>query len=136
MEYIVDNSAWQRVGNDPEITDRVLNLEKRYLVASCPPQVLEYCRSARTSEQYRSWRRRMERLYPAPVHPGVEDVLEIQEAMRRRGIDIRQAAVADTVIAAYAVVNGMTVVAADRDFEYISEALDGKLAVEYLAPSA
>ncbi|GAB3161273.1 hypothetical protein GCM10027059_11010 [Myceligenerans halotolerans] len=135
MEFIVDNSLWQRLPHDGVIATRIENLEQRFLISACPPQVLEYCRSARNRAEYERNRRRMDRLYTAPLHPTVSDVLDVQEAMRRRGIDVRQGTITDTLIAAYAMVNDMTVLAADHDFEYISDALGGALRQEYIAPS-
>ncbi len=132
---IVDNSVWQRVGHDPAITETVTNLESRYLIVGCPPVALEFCRSARDAAQSDKYARLMSNLATPEREPTVEEVLHVQSAMRSAGIDIRQSSVADTLIAAYALVNSLEVLAADHDFEHISAALDGELRVAYVAPS-
>ena len=133
---IVDNSVWQRVGHDPAITATVQNLESRYLVVGCPPVALEFCRSARDAAQYDKLAQLMSNLATPQREPTVAEVLHVQSAMRRAGIDIRQSSVADTLIAAYAWVNSLEILAADHDFEHIAAALDDQLHVTYVAPSS
>lgn len=117
------------------MTELVLNLEGRYLIMTRPPQVLEFFRSARDRDQYELFAGRMASLSRPVRHPGIEDVIGIQRRMREHGIDIVHASIADTLIAAYAVVNHVPVISADHDFDHIAAALEGELRHEYVQPN-
>jgi predicted nucleic acid-binding protein len=130
--FLVDNSIWQKAHRSPVIADRLRELSPQHLIITCPPQVLEYCHSARTPAEYDLLRSDMAALLPAAVHPDAEVALTIQRALWMSG-RVRAAAAFDCLIAAYAVVNEAVVLHSDRDFVHIAEALDGSFREEYVS---
>ncbi|MBM7502978.1 PIN domain-containing protein [Agromyces aurantiacus] len=129
--YLVDNSIWQRAGTSAAIADRLRALSPNHLIITCPPQVLEYCHSARDPREYAELREDMEQLLPAWEHPDEQDALDIQQALWDKGL-IRAAAAFDCLIAAYAVVNDAVILNSDRDFGYVELATDGGVRQEYV----
>ncbi|WP_226531253.1 VapC toxin family PIN domain ribonuclease [Microbacterium paraoxydans] len=130
--YLVDNSIWQKAGKSATIADRLRSLSPNNLIITCPPQVLEYCHSARSTEEYAELRRDMEGLLPAWEHPAEQDALDIQQALWKKGL-LRAAAAFDCLIAAYAVANDAVILNSDHDFGYIELATDGRVRQEYVA---
>ncbi len=102
------------------------------LVITCPPQVLEYCHSARTAAGYEELRGDMDTLRPALTHPTESQALDIQQALWNRGL-IRAAGAFDCLIAAYAVVNDAIILNSDRDFGYIADATSGTVRQEFIS---
>jgi predicted nucleic acid-binding protein len=130
--YLVDNSIWQRAGSSAAIAQRLREISPQHLIITCPPQVLEYCHSARSSEEYAELREDMEELLAAWEHPSETDALSIQQALWDNGM-MRAAAAFDCLIAAYAMVNDAVVMNSDRDFGYIESATGGVVRQEYIA---
>lgn len=130
--YVVDNSIWQRAGTSTTITARLRALSPNHLINTCPPQVLEYCHSARDPHEYAELREDMEELLPAWEHPDEQDSLDIQQALWDKGL-VRAAAAFDCLIAAYAVANDAVILNSDHDFGYIEIATDGLVRQEYVA---
>jgi predicted nucleic acid-binding protein len=130
--YLVDNSIWQRAGSSAAIAQRLREISPQHLIITCPPQVLEYCHSARSSEEYAELREDMEELLAAWEHPSETDALSIQQALWDNGM-MRAAAAFDCLIAAYAMVNDAVVLNSDRDFGYIESATGGVVRQEYIA---
>lgn len=131
--YLVDNSVWQRAGRSAAIARRLRELSPNHLIITCPPQVLEYCHSARTPSEYADLRADMEGLLPAWAHPDEQQSLDIQQALWDAGL-IRAAGALDCLIAAYAVANDAVILNSDRDFGYIETATGGTVRQEYVAP--
>ncbi|GAA1759004.1 PIN domain-containing protein [Agromyces humatus] len=129
--YLVDNSIWQKAGRSDRIAARLRALSPQHLFITCPPQVLEYCHSARNPEEFASLRRDMDDLFPAPVHPTASDALDLQQQLWSTGF-VRAAGALDCLIAAYAVVNDAILLHGDRDFTYIATATEGRLREEYV----
>jgi predicted nucleic acid-binding protein len=130
--YLVDNSIWQKAGTSPAIADRLRSLSPNHLIITCPPQVLEYCHSARDMREYAELREDMEELLPAWEHPAEQEALDIQQALWSAGL-MRAAAAFDCLIAAYAVANDAVVLNSDHDFGYIELATGGRVRQEYVA---
>jgi predicted nucleic acid-binding protein len=130
--YLVDNSIWQKAGTSAAIADRLRALSPNHLIITCPPQVLEYCHSARDPHEYAELREDMEQLLPAWEHPDERDALDIQHALWNAGL-IRAAAAFDCLIAAYAVANDAVILNSDHDFGFIELAMDGRVRQEYVA---
>ena len=130
--YLVDNSIWQKASTSDAIATRLRELSPTHLLITCPPQVLEYCHSARTPQEYRELRADMEQLLPAWEHPGEQQALDVQQALWDSGL-IRAAAAFDCLIAAYAVVNDAVILNSDHDFGYIEIATRGAVRQEYVA---
>ncbi len=130
--YLVDNSIWRKAGRSGNIAARLRELSPQHLIITCPPQVLEYCHSARSLAEYNSLRSDMEALLAASVHPDEADVLDIQQALWSAG-SIRAAAAFDCLIAAYAQVNEAIVLNSDHDFRYIADAVGGAVRQEFVA---
>lgn len=130
--YLVDNSIWQKAGSSAAIAQRLREISPQHLIITCPPQVLEYCHSARSSEEYAELREDMEELLAAWEHPSETDALSIQQALWDNGM-MRAAAAFDCLIAAYAMVNDAVVLNSDQDFGYIESATGGVVRQEYIA---
>lgn len=129
--YLVDNSIWQKAATSEAIATRLRELSTTHLIITCPPQVLEYCHSARTPGEYEELRADMEQLLPAWEHPDEQQALDIQQALWDTGL-VRAAAAFDCLIAAYAVVNDAVILNSDHDFGYIETATRGAVRQEYI----
>lgn len=135
-DYLVDNSVWARLATrDEGITARLRRIERAPadLFVTCPPQVLEFCHSARTPEEHAHYRKQISLGFPLERAPDESLVLEIQSALWNSGL-VRAAGSLDILIAGYAIVNDATVLAADHDFDHIASAVE--LRHEYIAPSS
>jgi predicted nucleic acid-binding protein len=131
--YLIDNSVLQKLSRSANIRRRFAEITNTYPIYRCPPQVLEYCWSARNPAEYAELRRDMELYTPAATTPEQRAVLDIQQALWDAGL-MRGAGNADVLIAAYAIANDLTVLTADHDFEHIQRALaSGLLRQEYVA---
>ena len=134
-DYLVDNSIWARLAlDDPAIVARLRRVERAPadLFVTCPPQVLEFCHSARTPADHARYRAQITLGFPLERAPDESLVLDIQNALWNSGL-VRAAGAVDILIAGYAIVNDATVMAADHDFDLIAEVTD--LRHEYVAPS-
>lgn len=135
-DYLVDNSVWARLATgDSGVTARLRRIERAPadLFVTCPPQVLEFCHSARTPEEYARYREQICLGFPLERAPDESLVLDIQNALWNSGL-VRAAGPLDILIAGYAIANDATVLAADHDFDYIARVTD--LNHEYIAPSS
>lgn len=130
--YLVDNSIWQKAGTSTRIAETLRSLSANHLIITCPPQVLEYCHSARDPREYEELREDMAGLLPAWEHPDERHALDIQQALWDGGL-VRAAAAFDCLIAAYAQVNDAVILNSDRDFGYIELATEGRVRQEYVA---
>lgn len=134
-DYLVDNSVWARLGSgDVRITARLRRIERAPadLFVTCPPQVLEFCHSARNPEEHARYRDQISLGFPLERAPDESLVLDIQTALWSAGL-VRAAGSLDILIAGYAIVNDATVLAADHDFDHIAAVTD--LQHEYVAPT-
>lgn len=122
--YIVDNSVWWKASRFPSLRARLRTIATQDLILTCPPQVLEYCFSARNPAEHAQFRHDLADYFPAERHPENDDVLSIQSALWAAGYP-RGAGPIDTLIAAYAIVNDAIVLAADHDFDHIAAAVPG-----------
>ncbi|WP_372699862.1 VapC toxin family PIN domain ribonuclease [Arthrobacter sp. JSM 101049] len=130
--YLVDNSIWQQAGTSAAIAQRLREISTQHLIITCPPQVLEYCHSARSHEEYLELRGDMDELLAAWEHPAETAALDVQQALCANGL-MRAAAAFDCLIAAYAVANDAVVLNCDQDFGYIAAATGGVVRQEYVA---
>ena len=134
-DYLVDNSVWARLARgDEAVTARLRRVERAPadLFVTCPPQVLEFCHSARTPDEHAFYREQISLGFPLEHAPDESLVLDIQAALWTSGL-VRSAGAVDILIAAYAIVNDATVLAADHDFDHIARVSD--LQHEYVAPA-
>jgi len=134
-DYLVDNSVWARLASgDLGITARLQRIERAPadLFVTCPPQVLEFCHSARTPEEHAHYREQISLGFPLEHAPDESLVLGVQSALWASG-HVRAAGAVDILIASYAIANDATVLSADHDFDYIAAVTD--LSHEYIAPS-
>lgn len=135
-DFLVDNSVWARLASgDPHVTARLRRIARAPadLFVTCPPQVLEFCHSARTPEEHARYREQISLGFPLEQAPDESLVLDIQSALWNAGL-VRAAGSLDILIAGYALVNDATVLAADRDFEHIAAVT--ALQHEYIPPAA
>lgn len=135
-DYLVDNSIWARaIRGDSRIAARLRSIERAPsdLFVTCAPQVLEFCHSARTPAEHARYRERISLGFPLEQAPDESLVLDVQSALWNAG-RVRAAGAVDILIAAYAIVNDATVLAADHDFDHIAQVTD--LRHEYVAPTS
>jgi predicted nucleic acid-binding protein len=132
---ILDNSMWARTPGDAAVTELVLDLQRspHDQIVTCPPQVLEFCHSARSLREYEELRSFMDSFEALTRKPEQWEILDLQRALWRAGLG-RAAGASDLTIAAYAIANDATVFAADRDFVHIARASGGRLKHRYFAP--
>ena len=133
-DYLVDNSVWARLASGaPGVAARLHRLEQAPadLIVTCPPQVLEFCHSARTPEDHAHYREQISLGFPLEHAPSESLVLDIQAALWNSG-RVRASGALDILIAGYAITNGATVLSADHDFDHIAAVTD--LDHEYIAP--
>lgn len=134
-DYLVDNSVWARLASgDTAIVARLRRIERAPadLFVTCPPQVLEFCHSARTPEEHARYREQISLGFPLEHAPDETLVLDVQSALWNSGL-VRAAGSVDILIAGYAIANDATVLTADHDFDHIATVSD--LQHEYIAPS-
>ncbi|MDN5685259.1 MAG: VapC toxin family PIN domain ribonuclease [Brachybacterium sp.] len=134
-DFLVDNSVWARLASsDTRITARLRRIARAPsdLFVTCPPQVLEFCHSARTPEEHASYREQISLGFPLEHAPDESLVLDIQSALWNAGL-VRAAGSLNILIAGYALVNDATVLAADHDFEHIAAVT--ALQHEYIQPA-
>lgn len=132
-DYLVDNSVWARLASgDPAIRDRLERIARSPsdLFVTCPPQVVEFCHSARSSEEHAHYLEQISLGFPLERAPDETLAVGIQSALWNAGL-VRAAGTVDILIAAYAIANDATVLSADRDFKHIAAVSD--LAYEYVA---
>jgi predicted nucleic acid-binding protein len=129
--YLVDNSIWQKAATSSSIAQRLRAIAPHDLIITCLPQVLEYCHSAQSPDEYAELREDMEELLDAWEHPAERDVLDIQQALWNHGLN-RAAGAFDCLIAAYAVANNAVVLNSDHDFGYIEVATGGAVRQEFV----
>jgi len=135
-DYLVDNSVWARaIVSDQGMVARLRRIEQAPadLFVTCPPQVLEFCHSARSPEEHARYRERISLGFPLERAPNEALVLDIHSALWNAGL-VRAAWSLDILIAGYAMVNNATVLAADHDFDHIARVTD--LQHEFIAPSS
>ncbi|WP_434316279.1 PIN domain-containing protein [Leifsonia sp. P73] len=130
--YLVDNSIWQKASSSPAIAKRLREIIPQHLVITCPPQVLEYCHSARSPEEHRELQQDMDEFLAAWEHPDAAAALGIQESLWDNG-GVRAAGAFDCLIAAYAVANDAVILNSDQDFGFIEYATGGAVRQEYVA---
>lgn len=133
-DFLVDNSVWARLASrDPVITHRLREIERSPadLFVTCPPQVLEFCHSARNPVEYEQYRAQMALGFPLEHAPSEGLVLELQSALWHGGF-VRAAGPFDILIAGYALANDATVLTSDHDFDHLASVTELKR--EYVAP--
>lgn len=135
-DYLVDNSVWGRLAvGDSAIIERLRRIERAPadLFVTCPPQVLEFCHSARSPEEHELYWDQISLGFPLERAPDEALLLDIQSALWHSGL-VRSAGPLDILIAGYAIVNDATVLTSDRDFDYIARV--SELQHEYIAPTS
>ncbi|RLP80837.1 VapC toxin family PIN domain ribonuclease [Mycetocola lacteus] len=133
VDFLVDNSVWARLASgDRAITAELRRIERAPadLFVTCPPQVLEFCHSARTPEEYALYREKISLGFPLERAPDESLVLDIQSSLWKSGL-VRAACALDILIKGYAIVNDATVLAADLDFAHVAAVSD--LKYQYVA---
>lgn len=107
-DYLVDNSVWARPANgNGAVTARLASIVRAPadLFVPCPPQVQEFCHSARTPDEHTQYRESISLGFPLERAPDESLVLDVQAAQGSSGL-VRAACSTDILIACYALVNG------------------------------
>lgn len=134
-DYLVDNSVWARLASgDSVIRTRLERIARSPsdLFVTCPPQVLEFCHSARSAEEHALYLEQISLGFPLERAPDESLAVGIQSALWGAGL-VRAASAIDILIAAYAIANDATILSANHDFDHIAAVTD--LAHEYVAPT-
>lgn len=124
--YLVDQSVWSRVDRESRFEESIRQIARDHTIVTCPPQILEFCHSARDPAGYSKRRQYMEGFFALRRHPSLDDILDLQQALWDNGL-MRAAGAIDIQIAAYALVNDATVLSADQDFDALVVASGGRL---------
>jgi predicted nucleic acid-binding protein len=126
-KLLVDTSVFARLGFDSTVTETFARVVERRSVRQlllCPPVAAEVGYMARDLRQHTELLRDLSEFAPCATSPTSQDVLDIQHALWSHGL-LRAAGAMDTLIAAYARVNGAAVLHYDSDFEHIASAVPG-----------
>jgi predicted nucleic acid-binding protein len=121
VRYLVDNSVWSRLSTNPEVVaglKSIVNSARPDDVLICPPVAVEVGFSARSGSDHSALMDRLTAFLQCAEHPTSEEAMAIQNRLWNGGL-LRAAGAMDTLIAAYAIKNGATVLHYDRDFEHI-----------------
>lgn len=125
--YLIDNSVWARLSTDPSVVDAlkaVVDLANPDDVLICPPIAMEVGFSARTGPDHTALMTQLEAFPECGEHPSVEDAMLVQNRLWNGGL-LRAAGAMDTLIAAYAMKNGATLLHYDQDYEHIATVAPG-----------
>lgn len=120
--YLIDNSVWARLSTAATVVaalKTVVDLARPDNVLVCPPVVLEVGFSARTGPDHSALMTQLTAFPQCPEHPTADEVMLIQNRLWNGGL-LRAAGAVDTLIAAYAIKNGATLLHYDRDFDHIA----------------
>lgn len=128
--YLADKSALVRLHN-PEIADRVEGLARRNRLATCSMIDLELLYSARNADEYELMRDSRAGYRPLPMTQDTfGQALAIQRSLAEVGKHRRP--IPDLLIAAVAILNNVTVLHYDKDFDMIAEVCE--LYHEWIVP--
>lgn len=86
-DYLIDNSVWARaISGDAGMVARLRRIQRAPadLLVTCPPQVLQFCHSARTPEEHARYREQISLGFPLEHTPDETLVLDIQAALSER----------------------------------------------------
>jgi predicted nucleic acid-binding protein len=133
MRYLVDTSAWHRVG-DPAVAARWRTLLTNDSVAICDQVALEVLYSARSAADYERTTANLEGLEHVPMDARTFGrAREVQLLLARSGgLHHRSVTIADLLIAAAAEQAQLAVLHYDEDYDRIA-ALTGQ-STEWIAP--
>lgn len=84
IRYLIDNSVWQRA-HIRVVKEQIARTIRAHAVFTCPPQALEFCYSARNADDHLIARRAMEEFTEAPLHPDLDECLDLQAALWASG---------------------------------------------------
>lgn len=130
MTYLADKSALARIAV-PAVGERLLALIGMDLIVTCGMVDLEVLYSARNSEAYEALLLGQQGFGRVPLTDDVfNQAIAIQRALAEIGKHRRP--IPDLIIAAAALLAGVTVLHYDNDFEIIAEVCD--LHHEWVAP--
>ncbi len=119
---MIDNSVWSRLSTEPEVVvalKQLLDLASPDDVLICPPIAAEVGFGARSGRDHSTLVEQLSAFTECPHHPTSGEILDIQSKLWNGGL-LRAAGAVDTVIAAYAIKNGATLLHYDRDFDHIA----------------
>lgn len=129
--YLIDNSALARYGQ-PTVSAALTPLIARGLVGVSIVTELEFGYSSRSPHDYERGRELLAELLPVGLSPRAEQTARtLQERLVRTGTH-RAVALADILIAASALEEGVTILHYDADFDLIAE-VTGQ-ATEWVVP--
>ena len=124
--FLIDNSVWQRQGQERvrEAMVELLAASSPWAILTCPPIAAEVGFSARNGRDHDSVRTYLAEFPECDVHPTAALVLDLQNSLFNGGL-VRAVGALDTVVAAYGVANDATVVHYDGDFEHVAQVWPG-----------
>lgn len=133
MTYLVDTSAWHRVGA-PSVAARWRELLTSDAVWICDQVALEVLYSARSAEDYARTERNLEGLRPVTMtEQTFRRAREIQRMLSLvSGLHHRSVTIADLLIAAAAEADGLTVLHYEEDYDRVASCTGQP--TEWIAP--
>jgi predicted nucleic acid-binding protein len=117
IRYLLDSSALWRILRDAKLRGAWASVVAAGAVGSCPPQRVEFRRSARTAEEYEQMSAMFDELYPdAAVPKGAWRWIESAQYRLLRNGAHRALSAVDLLICATAAHHGLVVLHDDNDF--------------------
>ena len=126
IRYVIDSSALWRVLRDPTVNAGWQDILSDGVIGSCHPQRREFCRSARSVEDYERMQAMFDSLHPdVPLPKAVWRWVEAaQYRLARTGIH-RALSTVDLLLCGAAVQHGLVLLHDDRDLHAAAGRLDG-----------
>jgi predicted nucleic acid-binding protein len=117
IRYLVDSSALWRILREPETRAAWAAVVSDHAVGSCPPQRVEFLRSARNADEYEQMTNMFADLYPdVPVPKSVWQWVESAQYRLLRGGAHRALSCVDLMMCACAATRGLVLLHDDNDF--------------------
>jgi len=124
VTHLLDTSVLHTYARSERVRDVVDGIVSAGgMLSTCPVVIAEYCFSAQSPEMLKELTADMGLFYLLESDNLTPRIHAIQSALWSCGL-VRAAGAQDTLIAAYALEHGHTVVTCDRDFAHISAALE------------
>lgn len=117
IRYLADSSALWRLIREPEVRAGWAHVISDRAIGSCPPQRVEFRRSARNLDEYEQMTASFAALYPdTPLPKSTWRWIEAAQYRLLRAGAHRALSCVDLLICACAALNGLVVLHDDRDF--------------------
>ncbi|GAB2663451.1 PIN domain-containing protein [Nocardia goodfellowii] len=126
IRYIIDSSALWRLRRDRDLLGVWMEEITLRLIGSCPPQRVEFLRSASNAEEYECWRDDLVKLFPEiPLPKRIWSWVDtVQHQLAGQGV-LGSVSPVDLMICATAAHHGVTILHDDKDFRTVARFVPG-----------